>query len=624
MRRIPLAITNGDISWDHVVIPVLKTAGRALPDVPPAATRLDNDAGWRETRYLYLRFIAPERAFAAYSARQVLNGEVPPSALHDKLILIGSKLADAGFVVPGAWRSERTMSGIEVFANAINTLRLHAWPTVVQPPLAAVMTVALSLLTLLSFLALPDRSALAIAVTAIAAVSLLDWALLSLGGVWFPFAAFAVTAALAYPLWAWRRLAATYRFVTLELERMRAEPGVMDTDTRPAPAGMQVAATVGPTLIDQQLGVIQEATAKLRIARKFVTDIVEGLPIGVMVIDPQGAIVLANTPVLDILRDPAAPANMDALVGRTLLQALHRFSGVDGQTLPRTDWSVDHSREVRAPDGKRYWLACQQLADEAGSRFGAVIALTDISELRDTEEQREELLRFLSHDMRSPLASILALIELRRESAELSNDDERFEEIKRYARHTLSLAEEFLQLAYATSSKPFEFEPIDLTHAVELGVDLVRPLAHEHRVRIDLALPESAVIRGNHNLVGRMVANLVHNAVKFTPPEGVIDISLTRHEDEWACQVRDNGEGIAPEDLPDQFQPYRRMLGDRRKGTGLGLSFVQVVVQKHGGRMDIRGEPGRGTEVTVHLPALARNIAHPRNANQPDIVGEAP
>jgi signal transduction histidine kinase len=230
--------------------------------------------------------------------------------------------------------------------------------------------------------------------------------------------------------------------------------------------------------------------------------------------------------------------------------------------------------------------------------------MTDISELRETEAQREELLRFLSHDMRSPLASILALIELRKESAEQSNDDERFDEVKRYARHTLSLAEEFLQLAYATSSKPVAFDLIDLTHAIELGVDLVRPLAHERRVSIDLELPETAVIRGNHNLVGRMIANLVHNAVKFTPVEGTIAIALSREQDEWLCRVCDNGEGIAPEDLPDVFQPYRRVLGDKRKGAGLGLSFVFVVVAKHGGKIDIRSEPGQGTEVRIRLPAL--------------------
>ncbi|HSD37124.1 MAG TPA: CHASE2 domain-containing protein [Rhodocyclaceae bacterium] len=603
MRRIPLIVTNGDISWEHVVLSILRTATGAVPSHLPTATPLKEVKGWHETQYLYLRFTGSERTFISYTARQVLNGEVPPTAIHGKLVLIGSKLADAAVAVPGSWRAERTMWGVEVLANAINTLRHDAWISVVPPLLGAGITIGLALVTLLSFLALPDRSAFAISVSAITLVALLDWALLSIGGIWFPFASFAATAALAYPLWAWRRLAATYRFVTLELDRMRAEPGVVGTTPPITHTGMDETANA-PTLIDQQLGAIQEASAKLRVARKFVSDIVEGLPIGVIVIDADGRIVLANQPVVGIVCANQEQASADTLTGQELHVVLEGFSCVDGPDLSRTDWAVNHSREIRTPQGTPYWLACQQLVGDNDSRSGSVIALTDISELRETEAQREELLRFLSHDMRSPLASILALIELRKESAEQSNDNERFDEVKRYARHTLSLAEEFLQLAYATSSKPVAFDLIDLINAVELGVDLVRPLAHERHVKIDLQLPETAVIRGNHNLVGRMVANLVHNAVKFTSSDGSILISLSREEDEWLCRVSDNGEGIAPEDLPNVFQPYRRMLGDKRKGTGLGLSFVFVVVAKHGGKIDIYGEPGRGTEVTVRLPAL--------------------
>lgn len=621
MRRIPLSITNGDISWDHVVLSLLKTATGALPAKLPTSGVLKDEDGWQETQFLYLRFTGAQQHFITYTARQVLNGEVPPAAIRGKLVLIGSKLADASVVVPGAWRSERTMWGVEVFANAINTIRHKAWPTVIAPPTASAITIALALVTLLSFLVLPDRSALAITVATIAAVSLLDWALLSVGGLWFPFASFAVTVALAYPLWAWRRLSATYRFVILELDRMRAEPGVgASAVTLQASAAPRQA--VMPTLIDQQLSAIQEATAKLRLARKFVSDVIEGLPIGVIVIDAHAAIMLANRPAVEITGLSSADTDAIALTGRKLVDALQRFKGVGGRDLARTDWSVNHSGEVLAPDGSRYWLACQQLVDDG--RSGAVIALTDISELRETEAQREELLRFLSHDMRSPLASILALIELRKESAEQSNDNERFEEVKRYARHTLSLAEEFLQLAYATSSKPVEFDLIDLNHAVELGVDLVRPLAHERQVAIHLQLPEAAVIRGNHNLVGRMLANLVHNAVKFTPVGGAIEISVARQNDEWLCRVCDNGEGISPEDLPDRFQPYRRVLGDKRKGTGLGLSFVFVVVEKHGGRIDICGQPGRGTEVSVHLPVPECDSSQRSAGAAPENAGELP
>jgi CHASE2 domain-containing sensor protein/signal transduction histidine kinase len=599
-RRLPLSISNGVIDWPHVVLPVLQTANAAASyKLPSSPHETDSSGRWRETEYLYLRFIDNNAAFETYSARQILNGGVAPEQFRGKIVLIGSSLADTAVVVPGSWPKGRTVWGLELFANAINTVRHEAWPTAVAPTIAAPVTVGLILLTLLSFLGLPDRGAFAITLAAVCLVSLSAWVLLSIGGIWFPHASFAVTTAIAYPLWAWRRLAATYRFVGLELNRMRAEPGVVAAG--PSQSGNELAE---PALIDQQLAAIQEATAKLRVARKYVADIIEGLPIGVIVSDLQGEVVLANRPAIRAV----GAMHADELRGRSLKSVLHPFRGTDDSSVAQTDWTVDHSRELSGLHQERYWLACRQIADEHANRVGAIIALADISALRQAEAQREELLRFLSHDMRSPLASILALIELRRESAEQSNDNERFEEIKRYAAHTLSLAEEFLQVAYATTSNPSEFAIIDLTQATETGIDLVRPLARERSVRIDQSLPESAPFRGNHNLISRMFANVVHNAIKFSPPGSVISVVVERLQSEWVCQVRDQGEGIAASRLSSLFEPYTRLPESRSVGsegrTQLGLRFVKVVAEKHGGALEISAETGFGTAVKVRLPAL--------------------
>lgn len=600
-RRLPLMITNGDIEWPHVVLSVLQVANGAMPDkLPPVPTPSDPAGGWRETQHLYLRFISADDSFETYSARQILNGEIAPVQFHQKIVLIGSSLADASVVVPGSWPKGRTMWGLELFANAINTLRHQSWTTVVSATATASITVGLVLLTLLSFLALPDRGAFAITWAAICLVSLLSWVLLRIGGIWLPHASFVVTIAVAYPLWAWRRLAATYRFVGLELNRMRSEPGVLASEL-----GQPGNDDEPPALIDQQLAAIQEATAKLRVARQFIGDIIEGLPIGVIVSDPRGAIVLANTPAVRAI----GVIDANAIRGRELGSLLDKFSSVDGAGLAQADWTTDHSRELTGPHGEHYWLACRQIADERANRVGAIVALADISPLRRVEEQREELLRFLSHDMRSPLASILALIELRSEAAEQSNDNERFDEIKRYARHTLSLAEEFLQLAYATTSNPREFDVMDLTQATETGIDLVRPLARERRVRIDQQLPELAAMRGNHNLIGRMLANLVHNAIKFSPPGGTIRVAVERQHGDWVCHVRDYGTGIAANELPRLFEPYQRLREGKSGGTGLGLTFVKVVVEKHGGTLQIDSAAGRGTEVKVRLPVLAEGFS---------------
>ena len=160
-------------------------------------------------------------------------------------------------------------------------------------------------------------------------------------------------------------------------------------------------------------------------------------------------------------------------------------------------------------------------------------------------------------------------------------------------------------MLYATTSNPSEFAVMDLAHAAEMGIDLVRPLARERRVRIEQSVPESAVMRGNYNLIGRMLANIVHNAIKFSPPGSAISVAVQSQQRDWLCQIRDQGRGIAADELPRLFEPYNRLREGGGRGTGLGLTFVKVVVEKHGGTLEIAGVAGHGTEVSVRLPMLA-------------------
>jgi signal transduction histidine kinase len=125
-------------------------------------------------------------------------------------------------------------------------------------------------------------------------------------------------------------------------------------------------------------------------------------------------------------------------------------------------------------------------------------------------------------------------------------------------------------------------------------------------VTLSADLPDQSV-RQRHDpqRLGQVLANLVGNAVKFTPAGGAVRIALRSLPDGAEIKVRDDGVGIAPDELPHVFERFyrgTRATESRASGSGLGLSIVRSIVEMHGGRVSVESHLGRGTEVTVRLP----------------------
>jgi signal transduction histidine kinase len=123
--------------------------------------------------------------------------------------------------------------------------------------------------------------------------------------------------------------------------------------------------------------------------------------------------------------------------------------------------------------------------------------------------------------------------------------------------------------------------------------------------------------------IERMLSNLLSNAIKFTPPGGTIDVAVERDGNEAELRIADTGQGIPAEHLPHIFDRFYRVRGPNEqaspeKGLGLGLSFVAWIVRAHGGTIDVRSQPGRGTTFRIRLPlqqgAVAREIEAPTPA----------
>ncbi|MDH3871122.1 MAG: HAMP domain-containing histidine kinase, partial [Gammaproteobacteria bacterium] len=248
------------------------------------------------------------------------------------------------------------------------------------------------------------------------------------------------------------------------------------------------------------------------------------------------------------------------------------------------------------------------VSQELDSPVGVIIILSDISELKNSERRRIETVSFLSHDLRSPMVSLLALVELARSRGLSQEQQELFNRMEDYSNRAIHLSEQFLQLARAESDDELVFNEVNLVDIINSAREEVWGMAQARKMRLNVETEiDEAWIHGNTDLLERTITNLLTNAIKYSPENGVITIQLQEEEEQgYRCCVQDHGHGIPAEDLPTLFNRFQR--GSRWKnstqgGAGLGLALVKATMQRHHGRVDVSSTPGKGSCFCIVLPA---------------------
>ena len=211
----------------------------------------------------------------------------------------------------------------------------------------------------------------------------------------------------------------------------------------------------------------------------------------------------------------------------------------------------------------------------------------------------------IAHDLRSPLARIRGVAEMALTTS-TSAEEQRamagsmIEECDRL----LGMINAMLDIAEAESGAgEIELEEVDLVRVVQGACELFQAIAEDNGVTITTELPKICVVYGETRKFQRMVANLLDNALKFTPPEGKVTVSLKADNRQVSIAVNDTGIGISEEHLPHVFERFYRCDNSRaRHGTGLGLSLVKAIAGSLGGSVNAESYPGKGSTFTVILP----------------------
>lgn len=600
------------------------------PPAPLTSTGSPTETGWQRTDRVAIRYLGPPGRIHQVSVAALLRGEVPASTFTGRDVLVGVTargLADT-FLTPVTSQSTG-MAGVEVSGQLLANLRAGGMLHTVPRPAQAATSALLVLLLGWSFRTVTPRKAMAHALLLSGAALTASWLLMAADIWWAPFSTVLVCL-LAYPVWSWRRLEATARALQEELDLIARDTAAENGQVPDAPRG---------DMLDQRTAALRQAGAQLRVARQLLADTLAALPDAVFVLDAQGRVNQANRQAA-LMSGQASPT---ALNGRTLPEALAHLvpteapswdlllkrvasgsaegenrgasNASDTASTPHTLPSV--TTEASHASGRQYLVHLVPMQgpsaheddgwpDWPTDARGVIVCATDLTELRRAEMQRQELLGFIAHDIRSPQASLLALVELQ-QMGHGPSPDEALQHIESLARGTLDLCEELLQVMRA-ENRPVSLKTTDLHSLADECIDEVSLRAQLKHVTLarewDGEIRHPALV--DDYLVHRALVNLLGNAVKFSPEHSEVTVSVSTRDGHHIIAVTDQGPGIPQSELGRLFRRYERLEQGRAShlppGIGLGLVFIDTVARRHGGRVTVDSQPGQGARFELWLP----------------------
>ena len=235
--------------------------------------------------------------------------------------------------------------------------------------------------------------------------------------------------------------------------------------------------------------------------------------------------------------------------------------------------------------------------------------------LAEADRRKDEFLAMLAHELRNPLGAIANASYLLEQLGPSDVQARPVAIVRRQVQHLVRMVDDLLDVSRITRGKiELRRQPLDLNEVLRHAADASRPLAETRGQTLRLELPpEPLPLDGDVTRLEQVFTNLLRNAVKFTDPQGHIEISARRQDGEAVVGVRDDGIGIAGDLLPrifDLFAQGEQGLDRTGAGLGIGLTLVRSLVEMHGGRVEARSDgPGEGSEFEVRLPLTPQPLS---------------
>ena len=291
---------------------------------------------------------------------------------------------------------------------------------------------------------------------------------------------------------------------------------------------------------------------------------------------PDGA---AGSPLINLVRD----YEVDSLVRECLKTAQKQTATVD----------VDKT--------SHYNLTAVPLEE------GAFVLARNISHIRRLEKVRQDFMVNISHELRTPIASLKAIADTLQDGA-LDNREVALDFLQRIQMEIDKLAQMVNELGelsrIESGDMPLKIESADITAVINRVVGRMEAQADRAGNHLGADIPAGLPqVKMDENRIEQVLVNLIHNAIKFTPPGGSVNVSAKVNGGEALVSVADTGIGIPADDLPRIFERFYKVDKARSgRGTGLGLAIAKHIVQSHGGEISAQSEQGKGSVFSFSLP----------------------
>lgn len=261
--------------------------------------------------------------------------------------------------------------------------------------------------------------------------------------------------------------------------------------------------------------------------------------------------------------------------------------------------------ELQLARGEHIYQLDISAISSGGAVIGAVILAFDVTENARAEQSRREFTANVSHELKTPLQSIMGSAELIENGLVAAQDMPRFVgHIRTEAARLVSLIEDIIRLSQLDEGGELPFEVCDLAEIARETTDSLADAAEQRKIRLTFS-GEPLGLCSVKRLLSEICYNLCDNAIKYNREGGQVMVSVSRVGEEAVLAVKDTGIGIPPEHQERVFERFYRVDKSHSKesgGTGLGLSIVKHAVQDLGGRIELDSTPGEGTEIKVYLP----------------------
>lgn len=356
--------------------------------------------------------------------------------------------------------------------------------------------------------------------------------------------------------------------------------------------------------VNAMAGSLQRAEEDFKKQRAQMKGVLEGMDDGVVAVDEAGLLLLCNDRAAVLLERELTPGqplrgNEAALLLSQRLRESIRSAGAGRETLTLADGRM---LEV-------YFAPIRRMK-------GALAVLADVTKLRKLETMRSQFVANVTHELKTPLTSIMGYIELLKGGPREEAVRQNFYEIMQIEAERLqNLIDDLLLLSEIENNRDVHLQSCPVGELLEQTLRSLGPLAKKYGVELRAGIQPDLYMTANPLRLRQLFTNLLDNAVKYNRPGGFVQADLARQGEELVLRVSDSGIGIEPDHFERLFERFYRVDKGRSRemgGTGLGLSIVKHIVQLYGGEIQVESRPGEGSVFTVRLPVQAEG--EPRQA----------